>query len=143
MQRQTHAAQHRPKVVTVAVVRLLVGERVAQRLRLRARVGCDVNARLRHAEQARRIRLTALVDRQAGVGLLHALTRAAQFLAEAQVHGEEHQSQRRRAGEPDGFAVVTFCTRSGGAASFMLCAGMPTVPAFAGASFRSPTMSCR
>ena len=151
MQRQTHAAQHRPKVVTVAVVRLLVGERVAQRLRLRARVGCDVNARLRHAEQARRIRLTALVDRQAGVGLLHALTRAAQLLrlrarvgcdvnarlrhaeqarrirltalvdrqagvgllhaltraaqllAEAQVHGEEHQSQRRRAGEPDGF----------------------------------------
>ena len=104
MQRQTHAAQHRPKVVTVAVVRLLVGERVAQRLRLRARVGCDVNARLRHAEQARRIRLTALVDRQAGVGLLHALTRAAQLLAEAQVHGEEHQSQRRRAGEPDGFS---------------------------------------
>ena len=24
----------------------------------------------------------------------------------------------------------------------MLCAGTPTVPAFAGASFRSPTMSC-
>jgi len=39
-------------------------------------------------------------------------------------------------------AVVTFCTRFGGAASFMLCAGMPTVPAFVGASFRSPTMSC-
>ena len=39
-------------------------------------------------------------------------------------------------------AVVTFCTRFGGAASFMLCAGMPTVSAFAGASFRSPTMSC-
>mgnify|MGYP000790173109 CR=1 FL=1 len=39
-------------------------------------------------------------------------------------------------------AVVTFCTRFGGAASFMLCAGMPTVPAFAGASFLSPIMSC-